>query len=486
VEVGFKGAEEGEVAGKGVLFVALALSLASVLAVATPLAGEWSTIAQFDLDGGLSFGWLYSMLDIEYQAGTLTFSGTALVGGGQPLAGYYQPQWPDDASLYDLFFDAYGWVGPFAVASLLDLNPGTSGTGPAGFDLFTAAAWLDLGGVETFALFILDGGRELNAYLEGSGLNLGALGSIGQLLFAFDAGWNVRSTFLVQDAGRMWSFPYFLKDFYDAEGLAGYDYEPGEEFLWGSVLCDGMFVPGWGWQIEEDGCGAGLGHVYAALYYPFACFDVESILAFTGEKGFRSASFAVFDVDLGIPWLKLDAFQIVYRVDEKYCSVFDLDLVLADACLKPFFFLDTTDPWVLDGITLLGVTFEYTFGSATVKAGTIFDDQAAAFDRNGDRPLWADPEIGDARPDFCAMEEYDEYFALLVGGKSCCGGEMGFSIFNWFDAEDNEGEPAGVFGWQETIVNATVELSDDLAVSVGLSVLASGLQWLKVGTDVSW
>jgi hypothetical protein len=444
--------------------IALALGLI-VAGAAGPLSGEWWSATRVGFVGGLTIDWAYSVLDVDYAVGPLVFGSLALVGLDGPR---------------DLCFDAYGKLGPFAVASFLDFDPIL-----ASFELFTLAAWVDLAGVEAYALFLLDGGRWWNGDVKGSGLNLGVLGSVGDAVLGVELAWNTPYPFLVVDAGGYHYYEYLRQLLLIEEGLAGYDYEPGSEFSWWRVNCDGTLEPGILWAVEKDGCDLCFSGAYVSALCPFSCFDLRAYLRFSSAGGFDLAYLDLLNVDLGIPWLRLDAVGIDLATSSQSIGLFDLDLVVLDACFEPFFSLGAGD-CTLSDVCLQGLTFEWAWSGVTVKGGTIFDDTMAWFDQDGNRAPHLDPEIEDALPDFCYMPFYDEYLAILVGGESCCGGKQAFSLFVWFDIDDDQGDPAGLFGWQETVVQAGLDVAPGVTLSAGLSVLVQNLNWLELRVDVVW
>jgi hypothetical protein len=466
----------------------VAVAVASCLGwgcVSSPLSGEWRVFADVNPNGGLWFNQVYSVLEADYSVGELTFAATAV----------------NRNSFLDLYADVYGTLGPFALASHVSFNPDVGyWEGETEFQLFTTALWLDVAGIETYALFIVDGGHFWNytsPNAQGTGLNLGASGAAGDLLFGVDVSWNTTGAFAVLPSSWSWeTIPYCDKAIMTAAGFIGYDYEPGEKFQWTSPDNYGLPWPAGPWGVRTDGCSAFFDRVYVSLYYPFACLGVGAQLSVSGSSGFRWANFWVANVDIGIPWLKIREMDVLFTLTEKSISFFDFDLALSDVCFKPFFYLDIQDSYTLSAIGLLGLTMEYSWNGVTLKAGTIFDDDLAlydpqsgiygvVFDQYGNRFPWADPEIYPT-PAFFRMEDYDEYLAILVDGESCCGGNYTFSVFNWFDVDDDHGLPAGIFGWQELVLSASVGVSKNLTFKTGVSVLTSGLNWMRFGIDLIW
>jgi len=85
---------------------------------------------------------------------------------------------------------------------------------------------------------------------------------------------------------------------------------------------------------------------------------------------------------------------------------------------------------------------------------------------------------------FTRYAQYDEYLAIIVDGASCCGGAFTVSIFNWFDAGDDNlqfgANPAGVFDWEQTEIAFSVGIGANITLLGGLSVTSDDLEYLKI------
>ena len=76
----------------------------------------------------------------------------------------------------------------------------------------------------------------------------------------------------------------------------------------------------------------------------------------------------------------------------------------------------------------------------------------------------------------------------LTNGDSCCGGGFSFSVFNWFDIDDDNiyGDAPGMFGWEETVFDLSVDIGTNVTLLSGISWLDEGLRWIKMGVMVEF
>jgi len=139
---------------------ALVLGLFVVLGVAfvssAQLSGQWYTSLKLDLDPFGTYetpsGWqepfFYSVLDIQYLVGDWTFAAAAEFSTTQVNT--------MTASYYDVWFEAYGSLGPFSSWSLLALSTSSfQGLQQPVWEVFQSGAALTIGGVDTYAVFAL-------------------------------------------------------------------------------------------------------------------------------------------------------------------------------------------------------------------------------------------------------------------------------------------------------------------------------------------
>ena len=206
-----------------------------------------------------------------------------------------------------------------------------------------------------------------------------------------------------------------------------------------------------------------------------------------------NATIILYDLSLGIPFFELDRLEIGFWPGQK--AVFSTwELLVADVfCIEPWFGIGrgnlatTPEPAVsasapiFDGLELLGLSLELAYNGVTFKAGTAFGD---AFDRYGNRHAGRYPWLY-CEPWRCeVMEDYDEYYGLIIDGDSCCGGGFGLSIFVWFDAYDvGDKDTAGIFGWEETRFEGYVDIGTNATLTGSLSILNEGLNWIQVGME---
>ncbi len=428
-------------------------------------------VADFDAD-----------LDIDYTLCDATFGATAIV---------------DDSELKYVLFDAWGHLGAIWFTSYLQFG-GPVLDNPLDFDLFATIAGLSIGGVDLYAALAVD--DRYRKDIDGPlwGYAFGAAGAIGEcrlMVNAFFSLWvYYKSPYYNIVNGRTDSWFILRSSLLRNEEHRCAFYRYGDYFPFAYKVCGDWYVgqnASVHWN-EEEPCAPEMERVSIYVDMPFACFDQLRVsLEFYGDVGFGDVAFEVAHLDVGIPFLEIEEFTVWYSVGQKYLDV-DWDLVGGGVvCVEPWLRIarsgESNTP-VFDGIQVPGLIAELAYGGVALKMGTRFneEDDDYAFDRYGNREhSESDPQLWCAPPYCEAMTAYDEYYALIVDGESCCGGGFGLSIFNWFDVDDDNpnGDAAGIFGWEETRIEGYLDIGTNATLTGGLSILNEGLNWLEVGME---
>jgi hypothetical protein len=419
-----------------VLAIVMVLGLGT-LAFAQTVSGTWETQIKLDMSAAdLQLEDFYSMLEVEYSVCGWEFGSTMII---------------DNAGLFNVFFDASGTLGAFTFGSFLDFDP----TVPS-FVSWESGAGVSIAGVDLYGYFAVQ-----DETLEGdigSGFLLGGTGTMGDCTVLAEAQFNLAST-------------------------ASYAFYYGWDYLldWTTTSC----AYGWGadsWSkgslsVLQTNCTTAWSGLDVYLNFPFTCLDVDAYVGFDCLTGFKKACFYLSDIDLGIPWLLLDDFDICFTTVAKSLS-WDIDIVLADTvCIVPIMSLDL-DGTTIAGITLNALTLEYSWNGVSFSAGEllvpVWDGYTHYFTETGAITTSLACAAGSA---------YDQFFGFAVDGDACCGGSYGFSVYNFFDVGS---ELVGIFGWEETILDVEFGVGSNITLNAGFNVTDTGLEEFTFGFAFSF
>lgn len=429
---------------KRVLAVGILVTITWVLAAtAAPLSGSWSFSVQSNLNP-FSFTAIESDLETNYSVGGWTFSSTVLAN----LAG-----------LDNVFFDAKGTLGGFALRSILDFD-----AAPAQFQAWLASGVTAIGGVNLYALFMLDNVGSAQTPSMGSGLTLGGWAKVGDLSFWGQTRFNMNNTSdYVYRYGYDWLLDHFI-----------------------FKVCNTWQKPSGYISVQTGGCTANWSGADVHVEMPFSCFNLLTHLS-VSCTGFNYALFEINDIDLGLSWLNLKWVDVTFTTNSKSVNtVFDIN-VGKTACITPYFALESTGTQIaqITGFSLKALKFSYTWDNVTFKAGHIFGNDGWYPYLNYTTTKyygWTwDGELS-TLPNCTVPKNYDEYFGLQATGDSCCGGSFTFSAFAWFDT----GNSLGLFDWVETRAKLSVMVGSNTTFNFGMSVPQTGSSWFRFGVDVTW
>ncbi len=469
----------------GMLVLVLLLSVAAV-------GGEFSGLLTSDLRINLlgvpdvQVADFDADLDIDYEICGLTFGATTIV---------------DESELEYILFDAWGTLGAIWFTSYLQFGGPEDGD-PMDFELFATIAGLSLGGVDMFGAMAID--RRYDDEIPRYGWTLGAAGAVGEcrLMVLLEVDMEVYYYSPDYYSGyRYWDGYVLASTIFPGSKEACMFYRYGDRFPFAFKTCDDWEV-GWPVNSDDDGepCAPCFEQISFAIDMPLGCLHPLIWIQYhhsewSGDGQFYASIF-LFDIELGIPFLEIDYLDIYYDPEDKdiYWS---WGLVLGDAvCIEPWFDIDygkqqqSSGGPIFDGIELAGLSLEYAFNGVTFKWGTLFSVWDS-FDVHGNRYPYYYPERHCA-PRSCEwMSGYDEYYALIIDGESCCGGGFGLSIFTWFDVDDDgDGwwgvDPAGIFGWEELRIEGYIDIGTNTTLTGSLSIRNEGLNWMQVGVEFAF
>ncbi|MCX6094429.1 MAG: hypothetical protein NTY63_06385 [Candidatus Bipolaricaulota bacterium] len=425
------------------------LGLAAVLLAAGVAHGAttsvtWSSWLQINLQPAFGLGGFDSSLSVSYAIGGWALSSTALL---------------DETGLWNVFFDAGGALGGFAVRSLVDFDAAAP----------ELRAWLSsvstgIGGVRFYGLFMIDdvhGGGAIGDAWFGTGSTLGAIWEGDGLAIWAQAQFNMTdSSKYVYLYGLDWLMDHFVFE-----------------------ECGTWYKPAGYVDVQTGGCSVFWSGVSLYVEFPICCADVLAQISFSAEDGFDHILFELLNVDLGLTWMNVEWVDVWYTVESKSVNaVFDVSIA-DNLCFTPYLAL-TGGGTLIDGIDLKALLFECSWDGYTFKAGHLFDEDGWQEYLNStyyDYGWTWDGELTYLDP--CKVPDgYDEFFGVEIEGDACCGGEYGLSAFVWFDT----GDSTGIFDWVETRVMFRTAIGPNTDLRLGMSVTQSGGNWIGVGFDLHW
>lgn len=464
-----------------VVFALTLLAAFSIVASTATFSGVFTSSLTLDLAGSPDVGLLdFSMdLDVDYTFGGVTLGATAIIDRAEPEY---------------VLFDAWGLLGALWFTSYLEFGGPASGL-PMGFDLFAMIGGVTLGGVDFWGAWLIDSPHRRGYVLPA------ATGGVLGMRAVLGGAW----VYATADLGASLYYPAspfgcIAADWPFAESYdmwvppAGGDeecwvFDSAERFPFALRVCDDWYV---GWPVDvysAQSCSVSVTRLWVEAEVPMPCGDVDVQLEIT-DAGLAYCAIWLGDCSaLDLPWLDLDYVGLMFEPDS--ARVFPgLRLVVADdVCFQPLF-ATHLGGFVIDSINLVALTCQMTSGGVTLRAGTNLDplDYSLLFDRHGNvYPMYRfDPDVV-CPPMFCyAMEGYDEYLGLVLDGEGCCGSQFWLSVFNWFDGGDDypDGNAAGIFDWEETVLEARIGISSNATMTGGMTVENEGVDWIRLGVEV--
>jgi len=425
----------------------LIIIIATLAAVAAPFGGSWSFYVQSNVKP-FSIAAMESVLEVDYSIGTWTWSSTVIA---------------DLSGLDNVYFDAKGVLGGFALRSIADFD-----ADEAQFQSLIGSAVTAIAGINLYALFMLDNVGSSQTPSMGSGLTLGGWATLGSIKFWGQTRFNMKETSsYIYKYGYAWLLDHFIFQ-----------------------VCDTWQKPSGYIDVQTASCTACWSGADFYFEMPFTCFDVLAQLSFACT-GFEYVLFEANNIDLGLGWLDLKWIDVMFTTTSKTMNlVFDVN-VGDVVCFTPYLALEGAGGSIT-GLSLKAMKLEYSWNGLTFKAGDLFDENGWYPYLNYANPSmkylgWSwDGELTTLLPCLAMPARgevpYDEYIGIIVGGDSCCGGSSAFSAFAWFDT----GNSSGLFDWAETRIQLREEIGTNIAVTFGISVTQGGTDWFRLGTDINF
>jgi len=464
---------------KKALVVAMVMVLGLGLAAwAGSFSGEWNSKVSFDLSAGagsaITLAGFQSFIDVQYGVGTFTFESSTLFR---------------EAGLLGQWFEAFGTLGAFQVWSLLTFDPAN-----ALFVDFEAVVDVSIAGVEIYAGAALqdpswNGTWTSSVYSVptgdvGFGSLFGVIGTAGDLKVGGEIDFNVSPlihwVWHYGVFGGVTDWTYFVCDPYDIEGAA-----------WQSLTV-----------IQTD-CTTAFSYATFYAEYPWACADILAYLEFSCD-GFTGFSIGVENVDFGLSWLNIYAFEVNFTTQSKSTGLW-FDIAVADTvCFTPYIEVVTEEGsnYSITGLELNALTVSYDLAGCTIGWGQIFDHEwvrHSGWMTGYNYAPYADnwyftPTGGITRNEGygCAAafgsgnDVYpNEYFGIACDSDSCCGGALSFGVHN-FLMSDAGASMYGIFGWLGTYASVNVGIGSNMNVMAGMKVDYESLQSFTIGFALTW
>jgi len=423
---------------KALVVIIMVLGLGAV-AFAGPLSGSWFTLLRLDLTtaGDVDLNLLFSELQVDYTVGGWTFTSVSdFVASSTANTGFA-----------DQYFIATGTIGAFSGGSFLNFDP----TAPS-FEKWLTGGKVSIAGVTLYGFFDLEAG--------GTGWLFGAEGSAGDLTIRAETYFNLQYSLIY--AG------YTFDDV--VGGFADYAYSS----------CDGTIIADDAFALATQTCSVAWSGFDAELTFPFACIsEVVVDISFNCEDGFDYVKFGANDIVLGVDWLTIDDFDIMFTTQTKSVTL-DIDIALGGVCVTPYWEVNkNSGGWGITGFELYALALEYTWNGITFKDVTLFDTSGYFLDSSGDIYLMK------YKAYYCYVP-YDELFEITAESDSCCGGAISFDVKNWFDVGAEEGV-TGIFGWEETDISVKVGIGSGFTLGLEAKVTDdNGVERIGVSGLVVW
>ena len=427
---------------------ALVLSLI-ILSLGVAAYGAGAISGSISADAKLSFGtlndvtlsWFASTLEVNYTIADWTFGALA----------YFTVDAFDN-----IYFEAEGTLGAFSGYGWLDFDP----KGPA-FNVMYGEATVSIAGVDLYFASMLQN----ISTVVGSGFSVGGSGMTGDVKIGAYVFFNMLDMYdLLSDYGFDWGW---------AGMRAAFLYE-----YW----CGAWAKPNY-FGLADASCAATFTELDILVTFPFTCLDVRMDIEFTCAAGFNSVCFEIDDLDIGIPWLLLDDFDICYTVQTKTVAI-DINLILGDVvCITPYLSIVPSGDYIVDGLQFNGVTIDYTYNGVSFSAGTLLQRDWYRWLGTG-ISSWGFTPTGGVSRYSCEWihADYDEFFAVEIDGDSCCGGAFSVGVYNWFDI----GGSSAIFDWAETTAYIDLGVGTNTELRFGVSLMNTGLNYITAGVTFSW
>jgi len=393
-------------------------------------------------------------------------------------------------------FDAEGSVGPVDGYSIVLFRPYLVGTAS---EDGTFAAWnsvgtLSLGGLNLYAISVASNYAHFDGNLEwapgevGIGLRLGGWSTIGRVKAFVETRFNVQNYVYLPLPTTLCYWELGFEAFVSAHrGVVEWGDAYGLPF-WHLTTPSRYMMP------QTTGCALPWQGAEVFLAIPVACHDVALYARINAHMGFDRAEAFIEDVGLGLGWLELGYALVGFTTTDKRVDLTFALNVTDTTCVTPYFALETSNRWTLDGIGLAALTFEHEIGSGViVKAGEKFTDTHWDHFVGWTEQHWSGwTAWGEIEPydthlwlygwDGVFYPGYEEYIAIEVNGEACCGGSIDAFVYAWFDTD----QTAAFMDWAETIVGIRVGVGSNTRLMLNVYLDEGGLDGVVLGAEAIW
>ena len=467
---------------KALVISMLVVAGLGLAAFAGPFSGTWSTCIAFDMGADdITFYdtcGFNSWLDLNFETCGWNFHSFSYFGQFTTagLNGWLTQR-----------FQASGSVGAFSGFSYLDFTPGVGDA--AKFDQWLSGVDISIAGVELYAYFDVERYKYCDANDDlvwtddvGSGWLAGVKGVAGDCTIQAEALFNLSSyaTFGEVDPWNGYSFGDFLA------------YAGSSAFAVNCLRgCASMTIADEAFHIVQTDCCVCWTGAHVEVAFPFACVETVKLYAnFSCDNGFDYFRVNLNDIDSGVccGWLLIDDIDIKWTVQTKSVAKIDIDFVVGDTCITPYFDWNSdsfsgNSGYKITDLTLYAFSLDYNwnglqFYSMTLLDtanytlawdGSVWQKNVAAMPSSLESCLWSGT--------YACTNDYDELFRICADADSCCGGMFSFCVDNWFDIDN---KLSGIFGWMETEVKLSFGVGSGITLSTDFSVTATALNFWQI------
>ena len=468
---------------KALVISMLVVAGLGLAAFAGPFSGTWSTCVAFDMSADdITFYdtcGFNSWLDLNFETCGWNFHSFSYFGQFTTagLNGWLTQR-----------FQASGSVGAFSGFSYLDFTPGVGDD--AKFNQWLSGVDISIAGVELYAYFDVElynyclGDPGVRTWTDdiGSGGLVGVKGVAGDCTIQAEALFNLSSyaTFGEIDPWVGYTFGDFLA------------YAGASAFVDNCLRgCASMTIADEAFNIVQTDCCVCWSGAHVEVAFPFACVETVKLYAnFSCDAGFDYFRVNLNDIDSGVccGWLMIDDIDIRWKLQTKSVVKVDIDFVVGDTCITPYFAINPTaaygnSGYLLENIALYAFGLDYNWNGLQFYSITLLDttNYTLAWDGSvsrvdlvavDDSCLW-----GPGAQVYVCPNDYDELFRICADADSCCGGMFSFCVDNWFDID---GDTTGIFGWMETEVKLSFGVGSGITLSTDFSVTATALNFWQI------
>jgi len=190
----------------------------------------------------------------------------------------------------------------------------------------------------------------------------------------------------------------------------------------------------------------------------FGCIKRATATLRIDCAGFDELTFAVIGLDFGLPDITLDV-TVSFSLTTKTVTLSPLLTLPSNTCLTVYASLGygPDGAWEISGLSIYGLRFMYSWDGVSFESLSYVDGL------------------------HYVKDTYWEKFTIKSTGDSCCGGKLTFEVSTYFQDLHTT-----LFDWGETEVDLSFDVGNNMTLSTGLVVNATGLSEGTIGWSSTW